>query len=280
MIDHITANLICPHCDAQITEEISPSACVVSYKCPACGQALTPTADDGCVFCSYSDVAVCIDTEECNCARCLPDSDQRFHVVLGVSPFNSYYNERRLSNLLTWSASHFKQTDVFIPDTPTIWTLEAGGYPLKRATHKTKRQIRYLTNKVTRAIESTDDSHQIAVLPWSVMSEEYDTYHSLYERCKAAFTHDTTFRHACLDATEEVMENRSRDTHEPSTSDRLRAVDYLMAELPIILFAPELFDVPTSTFVYHRSLPLFEKLFANDFLLQPNPGQHFVVAHE
>ncbi|MEO6966711.1 MAG: tRNA-dependent cyclodipeptide synthase, partial [Acidobacteriaceae bacterium] len=53
-----------------------------------------------------------------------------------------------------------------------------------------------------------------------------------------------------------------------------------MAELPMILFGPTLMRMPTSTFVYHRSLALFERLFAGEFQVRPALGQHFVIAKE
>ncbi|MCP9884132.1 tRNA-dependent cyclodipeptide synthase [Synechococcus sp. ATX 2A4] len=83
-----------------------------------------------------------------------------------------------------------------------------------------------------------------------------------------------------ISATDKVLENRCREGHQLSDLDRLRAVNYLMAELPNILFGPELFDVTTSTFVYHRPLRLFESLFSGVFSIAPSLGQHFVIAHE
>jgi cyclo(L-tyrosyl-L-tyrosyl) synthase len=108
----------------------------------------------------------------------------------------------------------------------------------------------------------------------------YGGYGILERRCRTAFATDIAFHKECLAATDQVLEHRRRDDHQPSEPDRLLAVNYLMAELPLILFGPELFGVQSSTFIYHRSLRLFERLFSGAFSIAPVPGQHFVVAHE
>lgn len=254
------------------------SAFIVSHKCPDCSMVIRPHAGDGCVFSSYGKRAA--NLEKSNLVRCLPDRGERFHVVVGTSPFNSYYSESRLGELLAWANEHFDLVGVFVPDTPTVWTLEAGGYSPGEALHKTRRQVRYLNNKISRAraaVGSTDN--RVELLPWSLVAQR-DGYAAAEGQCRTAFTTDREFHKECLAATDEVLENRRRDGHQLSDLDRLRAVNYLMAELPLILFGPELFGVPTSTFIYHRSLRLLERLFSGEFSIGPGSGQHFVVAHE
>lgn len=112
------------------------------------------------------------------------------------------------------------------------------------------------------------------------MVTQHDSYAAAAPRCRAAFAADSDFRRECLAATDEVLENRRREGHQLSDPDRLRAVNDVMAELPLILFGPELFNVKTSTFVDHRPLRLFDSLFAGAFSIAPASGQHFVIAHE
>lgn len=233
---------------------------------------------EGCVFFSYGNAKY--RHNKTNLAQCLPARGERFHVVIGASPFNKYYSENRITELLLWANNHFDFARVFVPDTPTVWTLEAGGYFLDEALHKTRRQVRYLNNKIDRAREAADNAiNRVDLLPWSLMAK-YGNYANLEKRCRTAFATDSEFQRECLAATDEVLENRRRDGYQLSDLDRLHAVNYLMAELPLILFGPELFGVQTSTFIYHRSLQLLEKLFAGEFSIKPMHGQHFVIAHE
>lgn len=272
------AELICPQCGIRISKSIGLSACIVRHTCPSCSIVIRPRPGEGCIFSSYGSVGYPLNKS--NPARCLPQHGERFHVVVGTSPFNSYYSESRLAALLLWAYEHFEQVGVFIPDTPTVWTLEGGGYTPEQASYKTKRQLRYHNNKIGRAREAVDTvTSRIGLLPWSSVAQ-YGSYATGEERCRAAFATDSEFRRECLAATDEVLENRRREGHQLTDLDRMRAVNYLMAELPIILFGPELFEVETSTFVYHRPLRLFESLFTGAFSITPAPGQHFVIAHE
>ncbi|MGZ4531819.1 MAG: GDCCVxC domain-containing (seleno)protein [Mycobacteriaceae bacterium] len=51
------ATITCPNCRAEAVEAMPVDACRVSYQCTGCGQTLTPTIGDCCVFCSYADRA-------------------------------------------------------------------------------------------------------------------------------------------------------------------------------------------------------------------------------
>lgn len=273
----------CPSCGKDDLVVTRSDVCTVQYNCSNCGAGVRPLPQDDCVFCSYGeiivDATVCAQ-ETCSTARCLPERSKRAHVALGISPFNSYYSEGRLASLFRWGESRFDRVDVFVPDVPTTWTLEAGGYSPHEASRKTKGQLRYLNNKIERAAADAQTSGKpIAALPWSAMSN-MDDYQELHERCEIAFKADSGFRKACLETTDEVLENRRRDGYVPDDADRMKAVNYLMAELPLILFGSILMKVRTSTFVYHRPPVLFERLFSGEFTISPATGQHFVIATE
>ncbi len=270
--------LVCPQCSTRIATSIDTSACILSHTCPGCGVVIRPRPGEGCIFSSYGNAN--LHRNLSNLSRCLPDRGERCHVVVGTSPFNSYYSEARLTELLAWANEHFDRVDVFIPDTPTVWTLEAGGYTTGEASHKTRRQVRYLNNKIDRAREAVETvDKRLRLFPWSQVAR-LDRYAASEQRFRNAFATDKEFQQECLAATDDVLQNRRREGHEPSHGQRLGAVDYLMAELPLILNGPELFGVQTSTFVYHRSLRLFERIFSGDFSIGPSPGQHFVIVHE
>ncbi|MGH8112956.1 MAG: tRNA-dependent cyclodipeptide synthase [Rhodanobacteraceae bacterium] len=279
----VTVAFTCPSCGQHTLESTQVDVYTVEYACPNCGAVVKPSAEDDCVFCSYGKVLdgnLSCAQEMCSGVRCLPERNERAYVTLGISPFNSYYSEAHLTGLLSWSASRFDHICAFLPDIPTVWTLEAGGYSSHDASRKTKRQIRYLTNKIARAASDAKVPDQaITILPWSTMSN-MDKYQELHQRCEVAFKADVAFRKACLETTDEVLIHRRRDGYVPDGADRGKAVDYLMAELPLILFGSTLMNTPTSTFVYHKPPELFERMFAGEFTILPAIGQHFVIATE
>lgn len=50
--------LKCPNCKTEKSEKMPFNYCIVSYKCPDCGEVMSPKPGDCCVFCSYG-------TEKC-----------------------------------------------------------------------------------------------------------------------------------------------------------------------------------------------------------------------
>lgn len=74
-------------------------------------------------------------------------------MLLGISPFNSYFSEEIIGHWIQWAHSTFSSFHIFIPDTLPIYTFLALGYDEAKAQNKTKRQAAYLKNKVARALE-------------------------------------------------------------------------------------------------------------------------------
>lgn len=76
----------------------------------------------------------------------------RGHICFGISPFNSYFSESRIESLARWGSQHFRSMHFFVPDGPTVYTLEALGYDSEKAAWKARRQCQYLHNKITKAL--------------------------------------------------------------------------------------------------------------------------------
>ncbi|WP_219108364.1 tRNA-dependent cyclodipeptide synthase, partial [Austwickia sp. TVS 96-490-7B] len=70
------------------------------------------------------------------------------HVCVGVSPFNGYFHQRRVTELVGWAVSSFPRVSFFVPDVSAVHTLVALGYEEGRARVKARRQGRYVVNKV------------------------------------------------------------------------------------------------------------------------------------
>ncbi len=60
-------------------------------------------------------------------------------VILGMSPFNSYFSRRRILRLYEWSKEHFARVSLYVPDKPSAYTLMAMGYDEKKAEKKSRR---------------------------------------------------------------------------------------------------------------------------------------------
>lgn len=86
--------------------------------------------------------------------NCQAQLEKKTHVCFGVSPFNSYFSEERIAQLAGWGKNEFDSMQFFIPDIPSIYTLEAIGYEPEKAAWKARRQSQYLINKTVKALKS------------------------------------------------------------------------------------------------------------------------------
>jgi len=83
-----------------------------------------------------------------NCKQILKS---RQHALLGISPFNSYYIEDSIRELVMWANQSFDDFNLFIPDTLPVHNFIAMGYDIGKAVKKTKKQISYLRKNALRS---------------------------------------------------------------------------------------------------------------------------------
>jgi cyclo(L-tyrosyl-L-tyrosyl) synthase len=193
---------------------------------------------------------------------------EREHVLIGISPFNSYYSEENIEKLVIWGHTRFKNFHVFVPDTLPYSNFLAIGYPHNKALTKTKRQARYLLNKVNRVLLKltsstiTDDK----IITISKVSQNM-AYCGLYNACLEKYTHDMDFKKTCQAASSMLLKSYTSNVTEQMLDV---ASKYLLGELPFYIDTPGILGVKTSLFVYHESIDFFVNLYANR-------RQYFVV---
>jgi len=193
--------------------------------------------------------------------------------VLGISPFNSYFDEDRIQRLIGHCRRDGREAIVFVPDEVTRFTLEAKGYPAERAVQKTRRQVRYLRNKVARATAGAP----VRVLGCAELAgiDGYLRHHAALER---RFGSDAAFRQGCLDTTRWALAAAPED--EVSEPAMLLGVRYLLAELPLFLHAPEIIGRREVAFVYPQCPGFVADLFRGRYGDAVSPGQAFVEIAE
>ena len=202
--------------------------------------------------------------------------EQRHHVVLGVSPGNSYFQVGRLADLLGWLCAEFDQVDVVIPDSALAHTYRALGYDQQRAEKKARGEINVLRNRVGRAWKgvggprAADGLHRMSELASDAV------YRERLAECEQALEEDDALWRTCAEMSREVLAARGHDG--PVTDDQIdEAMRYLTAELPFFLASSDLFDVPSSLNFYHRQIPLAELVFSGKSVLRPTSRQGYAV---
>ena len=200
-------------------------------------------------------------------------------MLIGISPFNSYFSESRLRQLAAWGRENFAAMHLFIPDVPTTYTLLALGYPPKEANWKAKRQARYVINKTERALEAVGISGTKAkeiILTWERL-EANARYQALLEEAARVYEQEADFRKDCQDAAWWVLEKRVGDPTARATVNLDLAAKYLLSEMPLFVDTPGVLEKESSLFAYHQCPPLLERLYGGHYRFQVSDNQGFVL---
>ena len=201
--------------------------------------------------------------EEPVTADCAAILRAREHVVVGVSPFNSYFTEEKIAELINWAKENFRAFHLYVPDGPSRFTLEALGYSENRARKKASRQSRWLLNKIRRAlcvagIEEAEAEHLILC---SKRLDYDDTYCRLAKEVNTICASDASFYEGCIETSRWVLNGQAGDPDEVTREMLESAVRYLKAELPLFMNSPAIVGAPSSVFDYHQCPPFLEELF-------------------
>lgn len=209
--------------------------------------------------------------------RCSELFDSRSHAVIGISPFNSYFSEMRILELIGWASRNFAAFHLYVPDKPAALTLEALGYSPARAEKKARRQANYLENKIARALSTLGlgDELSTILLNSRVLTDhaEYSVLHAQYQK---RFASDIEFREGCLESAAWVLEKHP-DRKGPLTPTAIETgARYFLAEVPLFLDTPRIVGVQRSVFCYHQCPAFLRKLLETQRGATASPNQGFI----
>ncbi|ASU82211.1 tRNA-dependent cyclodipeptide synthase [Nocardiopsis gilva YIM 90087] len=206
---------------------------------------------------------------------CASAFDKGEHACLGISPFNGYFTTERITVLARWALDRFSTVHLYMPDGPSALTLEASGYPRRRASAKARRQANYLRNKMIRALDAVGAAEPQGMILDSGTLAGNRRYERLLGEAHALFDADAAFQEACLDAGRWILADRVESAE--LTTERMGiAARYLLAELPFFTHTPHIVGTASSVFCYHRPPDFVERLFQRRLPWGPQDGQGFV----
>ncbi|MEO3749910.1 tRNA-dependent cyclodipeptide synthase [Streptomyces sp. B6B3] len=208
--------------------------------------------------------------------RCRVTCEEREHVVVGVSPGNSYFRAELFASLLGWLCEEFRQVDVVVPDSALRYTYLALGYSERRAAKKVHTEVSVLRNRVERGWSAGGGRRPRDGVYLMSDLVGRDSYQSLLARAEEAMDGDPTLRLTGLRMTRVVLLSRGQGA-EPTSGQLEQGLRYLVAELPFFLSSADIFGVPSSVCVYHQEVPLADVIFAGGSPLCPSAQQAYAV---
>jgi cyclo(L-tyrosyl-L-tyrosyl) synthase len=182
------------------------------------------------------------------------------HALVGVSAGNSYFNQERLTKLLTWAGRSFAEIDVVYVDTHIDTMLVADGRSPQYAAKSARSTVKDLRRRIRRAVETVDpDGARLRVRALSQLME-LPEYQEVRRRTDRAAREDPEFFATCEAMVRQVVEHRTGGRNVMTKAHFEAGLSYLLAEAPLFVDSPTIFDVRSTGLCYHMLTPITEQL--------------------
>lgn len=203
--------------------------------------------------------------------------EEHDHILIGVSPGNSYFSAQRLGALARWSARRFAEVDFIHADAHLHEIFEAFGYTPEHAERRAAKEIKAVRRRIVKGIESAGPAGRR--IRMSALSEFAGN--PVYDRLRRRLGHlldtEEELRDSCEAMVQQFLAPRLQDSG-PATPVQLRACrDYIAAELPFFVDTPSILGVPSSVSSYHVVMPLTEVLYRRGGGLRAMRNQAYAV---
>ncbi|MFF8832262.1 tRNA-dependent cyclodipeptide synthase [Streptomyces sp. NPDC015131] len=211
-------------------------------------------------------------------AHCQVIRAEGAHAVIGVSPGNSYFSARRVTDLARWGTAHFARVDFVYTDLHVAEMYEASGYTAEDARRKAVKNLRGVRAKVNAAVTEVDPGgRRLRAHPMSTFLDN-PAYREIHRHLRARLATDPDFRATCDALIDTFLSSKVLDGQAPTERQREVCVEYVCAEAPLFLDTPAILGVPSSLNCYHQLLPLAEMLYARGSGLRASRNQgHAIV---
>ncbi|MFJ9604986.1 tRNA-dependent cyclodipeptide synthase [Kitasatospora sp. NPDC101176] len=198
------------------------------------------------------------------------------HLLIGVSPGNSYFSHRRIAELVGWGSGFFERIDIVYADLHVATQFETFGYTPEHARRRAAKEVKATARRIERGVEESGRPCPVRMHALSEFTGD-DHYRRLHRQAVEALQTDPAYRTAAENMARGFLAARLDEGLAPSEAQLAAGVRYITAELPFFLDTPALLGVTTSVSCYHLQLPLTHVLFGRDEGLRAAPGQAYAV---
>ncbi|MFD7629995.1 tRNA-dependent cyclodipeptide synthase [Streptomyces sp. NPDC059851] len=203
--------------------------------------------------------------------------DEGDHVLIGVSPGNSYFSSERINSLARWAVPRFAQVDFVYADLHVDRMFAAFGYGREHAEKRAAKEIKAVRRRVLKGIEESGQPRAGVHVRALSEFQTHPVYRLLHRRVLHFLETDDEFRKGCEEMALHFVGSKLPEG-ESITADQLQVCfDYLAAELPFFVDTPSILDVPSSVAAYHVRMPLTDVLFARGGGLRATRNQAYAV---
>ncbi|MFE2721175.1 tRNA-dependent cyclodipeptide synthase [Kitasatospora sp. NPDC059327] len=198
------------------------------------------------------------------------------HLLIGVSPGNSYFSHRRIAELIGWGREFFERIDIVHADLHVESQYETFGYTPEHAHRRAAKEVKATARRIARGVEEAGSRDGVRTHALSDFAGD-PAYRRLHRRAVDALRADPEFHAAAEAMARGFLAARLDEGLAPNEAQLAAGLRYITAELPFFLDTPALLGVPSSVSCYHLQLPLTPVLFGRHEGLRAAPGQAYAV---
>lgn len=197
-------------------------------------------------------------------------------LAFGVSLYNSYFTEDRITRLLQYVASPDRKIYLAIVDLPVAHNLKAIGKNDSYIEKKMRQQGNNITNRCRRAIEAS--GVEATIMTWEAIASSV-VYRDGVLRFQKLYDEDAKFRFDARKVTSAVLFNKLGVTADEQQIDV--AVSFLLEELAFFWWGDEILSEDNLVNVYHSEMKILSDLIAGAYNIEARSGiSHRVISVE
>lgn len=193
------------------------------------------------------------------------------HVLFGISPFNSKFNESYINEMLLWGFNNYINVDVLHPYEEARYLLMGCGDDEGKAKKKSRKEYCRVERVIDNYLLTTGSSLFSKKIIKFHDFYNNSTYKSILEKVRRNYHEDEGFHYVCLEQSRKAIMQRKRSVNnhaEITQFDLDIAVEYIIRELPFILSPSLLLSVDNNIHIsYYCTWPVLDYLNNKSFHL-------------
>lgn len=214
--------------------------------------------------------------------NCRKIYQRKKHVLLGISPFTSKYNESYIRKIIQWANLNFDDFSILLAGEESKNILECLGYSSSKANQKVKkeirRQIRFCENELSRCNKIiTNKIYRFSDFRQNI------SYIEIYNKVVQQFDTDPNFKSRCLNMSLQAIQSKGKNVNASIeiTDESLEyAAQYVLAELPFFLNANPIINTQETLLAYHAPWVLGTEIIKGKFNLRMSENQGYIILSE
>lgn len=177
--------------------------------------------------------------------------------IVGISPGNNYFNEGTVSKIINFIRENGCHPLFMVTDGPSFHNFRALNYSIESAKRNARRQGLKLKGLCIQCGALPKE-----ILDWDEVYKNADFKESLRDLTEL-FQDSESFRYDVLEATSLFLKSRIKGVI--SEDQKKTASNYLLEELSFLLSANQILGIESTSYLYHREWPVFEKLVNGEY---------------